>query len=131
MLVETILLWITVFASVLGLVPVILQLSSLRRDLVLSVVVGVVLVASTVTLLLGFRHQHAVSSLSREIVMVLGTKRLTFEQLDQQLRKVDHTMLVEALDDAIETRNVDHTILVLRGNEDHWYDVRVYFVRSE
>ena len=86
---------------------------------------------SAVTLFLTLRHQRAVDSLSREIVTVLETKRLTFEQLDQLLFKVDHTMLVDALDHAVETRKVGHTILELRGNESQMYDVRVYFARSE
>ena len=103
--------------SVGGLVAAFVVKGDKKKEIVLSVVVAAIIVTSGIALYSSYRHEKYIDRAQEEIVKILSSEALTFDDLYQNIfPPVSHELLREALYAGIEERLIGYRPMRLQSN---------------
>jgi hypothetical protein len=117
--------------SVGGLAAVFVVKNDNRRKIVFSVFASALIVTSGTALFTFYQHEKRIHRVQEEIINVLSSEALTFEDLYQNIfPPVSHELLREALYDGIEKKLIGYRPIRLQSNG-KIISVKLFFPRKE
>lgn len=115
--------------SVGGLVAVFVVKSGKKKEIALGVVVAVLIATSGTTLYSSYQHEKYVDRVQEEMVKILSSEAITFDDLYQNIYPpVSHELLREALYDGVEKGAIGYRPVRLQSNS-KIMSVKVFYAR--
>ena len=118
------------FAIALGGLVRLFRPASKTKEVVMATVIASLTLLSGLTVYQVYRHEQRVTTVSREILVLLGDDVKAFDQLYEALYYVEARVVNEALDDLIVHGKIGHKVLELRDYQGATFRVRGYYAKS-